>query len=81
MYLYQFHNFGTINDAGKKMDNEILQFLCKELLGSIRAKYQSIPVPGETSLDGDELGRSTTRKRTTYHRTKRRFRIKQKHNK
>ena len=30
--------------------------LCKELLGAIRAKYQSIPIPGgETSLDGDAL--------------------------
>jgi hypothetical protein len=30
--------------------------LCKELLGAIRAKYQSIPIPGgETSLDGSEL--------------------------
>ena len=30
--------------------------LCKELLGAIRAKYQSIPIPGgETSLDGAEL--------------------------
>jgi hypothetical protein len=30
--------------------------LCKELLGSIRSKYQSLPIPGgETSLDGDAL--------------------------
>ena len=29
---------------------------CKELLGAIRAKYQSIPIPGgETSLDGETL--------------------------
>ena len=30
--------------------------VCKELLGAIRSKYQSIPIPGgETSLDGDAL--------------------------
>ena len=30
--------------------------LCKELLGSVRSKYQSLPIPGgETSLDGDAL--------------------------
>ena len=29
---------------------------CKELLGAVRAKYQSIPIyGGETSLDGDAL--------------------------
>ncbi len=35
--------------------------LCKELLGSIRSKYQSIPIPGgETSLDGDTLRSEAT---------------------
>ena len=48
------------------MDNEILFVTCKELLGAIRAKYQSIPIPGgETSLDGDASeSRGTNRKRT-----------------
>ena len=53
---YQFHNFATINDVGKRWIMKYYLSLCKELLGSIRAKYQSIPIPGgETSLDGDAL--------------------------
>jgi hypothetical protein len=53
---YAFHNFGTINDVGKRWIMKYYLALCKELLGSIRAKYQTIPIPGgETSLDGDAL--------------------------
>lgn len=53
---YQFHSFGTINDVGKRWIMKYYLSLCKELLGAIRAKYQSIPIPGgETSLDGAEL--------------------------
>jgi hypothetical protein len=53
---YQFHNFGSINDVGKRWIMKYYLSLCKELLGAIRAKYQSIPIPGgETSLDGAEL--------------------------
>ena len=30
--------------------------MCKELLGTIRSKYSSIPIPGsDTTLDGDTL--------------------------
>ena len=53
---YEFHSFGTINDVGKRWIMKYYLSLCKELLGAIRAKYQSIPIPGgETSLDGAEL--------------------------
>lgn len=53
---YQFHSFSTINDVGKRWIMKYYLSTCKELLGSIRAKYQSIPIPGgETSLDGDAL--------------------------
>jgi hypothetical protein len=53
---YEFHNFGSINDVGKRWIMKYYLSLCKELLGAIRAKYQSIPIPGgETSLDGSEL--------------------------
>lgn len=53
---YQFHSFATINDVGKRWIMKYYLSLCKELLGAIRAKYQSIPIPGgETSLDGDAL--------------------------
>jgi hypothetical protein len=58
---YQFHNFATINDVGKRWIMKYYLALCKELLGSIRAKYQSIPIPGgETSLDGDTLRSEAT---------------------
>jgi hypothetical protein len=53
---YQFHSFATINDVGKRWIMKYYLALCKELLGSIRSKYQSLPIPGgETSLDGDAL--------------------------
>jgi len=53
---YQFHSFSTINDVGKRWIMKYYLSLCKELLGAIRSKYQSIPIPGgETSLDGDAL--------------------------
>ena len=53
---YEFHDFSTINDVGKRWIMKYYLSLCKELLGAIRAKYQSIPIPGgETSLDGSEL--------------------------
>ena len=53
---YEFHSFATINDVGKRWIMKYYLSLCKELLGAIRAKYQSIPIPGgETSLDGAEL--------------------------
>ena len=53
---YQFHSFATINDVGKRWIMKYYLSTCKELLGAIRAKYQSIPIPGgETSLDGDTL--------------------------
>ena len=53
---YEFHSFSTINDVGKRWIMKYYLSLCKEMLGAIRAKYQSIPIPGgETSLDGDAL--------------------------
>jgi hypothetical protein len=53
---YQFHSFSTINDVGKRWIMKYYLALCKELLGSVRSKYQSLPIPGgETSLDGDAL--------------------------
>ncbi len=61
---YQFHSFATINDVGKRWIMKYYLALCKELLGSIRAKYQSIPIPGgETSLDGDTLRSEATQEK------------------
>jgi hypothetical protein len=48
---YQF-----INDVGRQWIRKYGLALCKELLGMIRSKYGSIPIPNaETTLDGDTL--------------------------
>lgn len=48
---YQF-----INDVGKQWIRKYGLALCKELLGMIRSKYGSIPIPNaDTSLDGETL--------------------------
>ena len=48
---YQF-----INDVGKQWIRKYGLALCKELLGMIRSKYGTIPIPGsDTTLDGDTL--------------------------
>ena len=48
---YQF-----INDVGKQWIRKYGLALTKELLGIIRSKYTSLPIPGaETTLDGDAL--------------------------
>ena len=48
---YQF-----INDVGKQWIRKYGLAFCKELLGTIRSKYASLPIPGaETTLDGDTL--------------------------
>ena len=56
---YQF-----INDVGKQWIRKYGLALSKELLGMVRGKYGSIPVPGaETTLDGDTLrGEASTEK-------------------
>ena len=48
--------YKNINDPGKQWIKKYTLALCKELLGSIRGKYSSMPIPnGEVSLDGDTL--------------------------
>jgi len=48
--------FANINDVGKQWIKKYALALCKELLGSIRSKYASLPIPNaETTLDGDTL--------------------------
>ena len=48
--------YGDINDPGKQWIRKYTLALTKELLGIIRGKYPTIPIPGgETSLDGDTL--------------------------
>ena len=48
--------YGDINDVGKQWIRKYTLALSKEVLGLIRSKYGSIPIPGaETSLDGETL--------------------------
>jgi len=55
-----------INDPGKQWIRKYTLALAKELLGMIRSKYGSVPLPGgggETTLDGDTLrGEATAEK-------------------
>ena len=61
---YNFMQYQFINDVGKQWIRKYGLALTKELLGMIRSKYGSIPVPNaETTLDGDTLrGEATTEK-------------------
>ena len=48
---YQF-----INDVGKQWIRKYTLALAKEMLGAVREKYSSVPIPGsEVSLDGAQL--------------------------
>ena len=48
--------YKNINHPGKQWIRKYTLVLVKELLGSIRSKYGSIPIPGsEVNLDGDTL--------------------------
>ena len=53
---YDFIPYGRINDVGKQWIRKYTLALAKELLGAIREKYSSVPIPGsEISLDGAAL--------------------------
>ena len=48
--------YTDINDVGKQWIRKYTLALAKELLGIIRSKYGSIPIPGgDVSMDGDTL--------------------------
>jgi len=45
-----------LNAVGKQWVKKYFLALCKEVLGSIRQKYSTVPIPGgEVTLDGDAL--------------------------
>lgn len=53
---YKNHIYSDINDAGRQWIRNYFLAICKEILGAIRQKYQTIPIPGgEVTLDGAEL--------------------------
>ena len=53
---YELHNYNQINPAGKQWIFKYTLALAKEVLGNIRNKYSSIPIPGsELTLNGADL--------------------------
>jgi hypothetical protein len=53
---YDFIQYSNINEVGKQWIRKYTLALTKELLGAIREKYSSVPIPdGEVSLDGAAL--------------------------
>lgn len=53
---YDFIQYSNINDVGKQWIRKYTLALSKELLGAIREKYSSVPIPdGEVTLDGAAL--------------------------
>jgi len=53
---YKFITYNSINAPGRQWIRKFTSALAKELLGIIRSKYSSMPIPdGEVTLDGDSL--------------------------
>tara|TARA_R100001015_G_C4629316_1_gene190069 strand:- start:1460 stop:2602 length:1143 start_codon:yes stop_codon:yes gene_type:complete len=53
---YDTHAYSMINDPGVQWIRKYTLALVKQVLGSVRSKYSSIPIPGsETTLDGDTM--------------------------
>ena len=53
---YDNMTYSNINDPGYQWIRKYTLALTKQVLGSIRSKYSSIPIPGaETTLDGDTM--------------------------
>ena len=53
---YNFAEYAKINDVGKQWIRKYTLALAKEMLGAVREKYSTVPIPGsEVSLDGAAL--------------------------
>tara|TARA_Y100001973_G_scaffold95956_1_gene150070 strand:- start:2044 stop:3228 length:1185 start_codon:yes stop_codon:yes gene_type:complete len=53
---YKFITYNEINSVGRQWIRRYTLALSKELLGIVRSKYSSMPIPnGEVSLDGEAL--------------------------
>ena len=58
---YDNMQYKFINDVGKQWIRKYGLALCKELLGTIRSKFGSVPIPNaEVTLDGDTLRSEAT---------------------
>ena len=62
---YDVIPYGSVNSVGKQWIRKYFLALCKEVLGGIRQKYQTIPIPGaEVTLDGAELRQEASAEKT-----------------
>ena len=53
---YTYQTYGTINDMGRSWIFKYACALAKEMLGFVRGKYSTIPIPGaEVTLNGSDL--------------------------
>jgi hypothetical protein len=53
---YQLHTYSAINPAGRQWVYKYTLALAKEVLGNIRNKYSTVPIPGsEITLNGADL--------------------------
>lgn len=58
---YQIIPYYTINSVGRQWIKKYFLALCKELLGIVRQKYATLPIPGgEVTLDGAEMRAEAT---------------------
>lgn len=62
---YNNITYNNINSVGRQWIRKYFLACCKEILGIIRQKYQSLPIPGgEVTLDGAELRSEAQQEKT-----------------
>ena len=62
---YDFIPYTSINSVGRQWIRKYFLACCKEVLGAVRQKYQTIPIPGaEVTLDGGELRQEAQQEKT-----------------
>jgi len=60
-----YHDFSSINDSGKVWIKKYALACSKEMLGYVRSKYSSVPIPsGDVTLNGDALISSAETEKT-----------------
>jgi hypothetical protein len=63
---YNNQPYSSLNDSARQWIRKYFLAICKEILGSIRQKVQTIPIPGgEITLDGAELRNEATAEKET----------------
>lgn len=63
---YKNHTYASINDPGRTWIRNYFLANCKEILGAIRQKHQTLPIAGgEVTLDGGELRAEAQQEKTT----------------